>query len=135
MRLSQEFRIPKEKKEVLQEIGRYVNELRTRSNMSLAQLSARLGVNPSYLWEVERGIKIPSDEFIRNLSQFYNLDENSIFESLGKVPLIAREELEENVLLQEILKQIGQAKFSPQKKVEIYRKFYQMIKQDLLLGS
>lgn len=119
-------------KESLLEIGRYINEYRVRRKFSLQQLSVRVGVNPSYLREVERGEKIPDDQFIRNLSEQCGLDENFIYNRLGKSPLVAREELEQHSLLQETLKEIGLSGFSEQKKEEIYRRFYIITKTALL---
>lgn len=119
-------------KESLLEIGRYINEYRVRRKLSLQQLSVHVGVNPSYLREVERGEKFPDDEFIRNLSESCGLDENYIYSCLGKAPLIAREELEQHSLLQETLKEIGMSGFSEQKKEELYRRFYFMTKTALL---
>lgn len=121
-----------EHKELLLEIGRYINEYRVHKKLSLQQLSVHVGVNPSYLREVERGEKVPDDQFIRNLSENCGLDENYIFSCLGKAPLIAREELEQHTLLQETLKAIGMSELSKQKKEEIYRKFYFIAKTSLL---
>lgn len=119
-------------RESLLEIGRYINEYRVRRKFSLQQLSVRVGVNPSYLREVERGEKMPDDQFIRNLSEQCGLDENFIYNCLGKAPLIAREELEQHSILQETLKEIGMSDFSEQKKEEIYRRFYIITKTALL---
>lgn len=125
-------RLISKQKDSLIEIGRYINEYRVHRKMSLQQLSVHVGVNPSYLRDVERGDKIPDDQFIRNLAEYCGLDENYIFSCLGKSPLIAREELEQHTLLQETLKEIGMSGFSEQKKEEIYRKFYFMSKTSLL---
>lgn len=125
-------RAQREHKELLVEVGRYINEYRVRRKISLQQLSVRVGVNPSYLREVERGEKIPDDQFIRNISETCDLDENYIFSCLGKAPLIAREELEKHTVLQDTLKEIGMSQFSQEKKEEIYRKFYLIAKTALL---
>ncbi|AHF07085.1 helix-turn-helix domain-containing protein [Desulfitobacterium metallireducens] len=121
-----------EHKEALQEIGRYISDYRGRRKLSLQHMGARVGVNPSYLRDVERGEKIPDDEFIRNLSENCGLDENYIYDCMGKAPLVAREELEHHSILQETLKEIGMSGFSEQIKEEIYRKFYFMAKMALV---
>ncbi|AHF06574.1 helix-turn-helix domain-containing protein [Desulfitobacterium metallireducens] len=105
------------------EIGRYINQCRVKRGVSLQHLSVRLGVNPSYLREVERGERVPSDEFIRSLTENCDLDENYIFSCLGKSPLIAREELDHHAILQETLKEIGMSELSEQQKEELYQKF------------
>lgn len=116
----------------LLEIGRYINEYRMSRKLSLQQMSVHVGVNPSYLRDVVRGEKIPDDQFIRNLTEYCGLDENYIYRCLGKAPLIAREELEKHILLQETLKAIGMSEFSEKKKEEIYQIFYSMTKMTLV---
>lgn len=129
MALSREQR---EHNEPLLKVGRYINDFRVQKKLSLQQLSVRVGVNPSYLREVERGEKVPDDQFIRNLSENYGLDENYIYSCLGKAPLLAREELDQHALLQETLKEIGMSTFSVKMKEEIYRQFYHIAKTTLL---
>lgn len=119
-------------RESLIEIGNYINDYRVKKKLSIQQMSVRVGVNPSYLREVERGVKIPDDYFIRNLSVQFGLDENYIFMLLGKPPLIAREELDQNAILQETLMQIGISSVSEQKKQELYQMFYSLTKKALV---
>lgn len=121
----------KQNKDIYIEIGRYVHDCRVRRNFSLQHLSMRLGVNPSYLREVERGERIPDDSFIRSLSANCSLDENYIYNCLGKAPLIAREEVDQHPILQDALKEIGMSSLSEQKKNEIYQEFYLLIKKEL----
>lgn len=105
------------------EIGQYIHQCRSERGVSLLHLSVRLGVNPSYLREVERGERVPNDQFIRSLTEICNLDENYIFSLLGKAPLIAREELDHHSILQETLKVIGMSALSEQQKEELYQQF------------
>ncbi|WP_425801075.1 helix-turn-helix domain-containing protein [Desulfitobacterium sp. Sab5] len=119
-------------RETLIEIGRYINDYRVRRKLSIQQMSVRVGVNPSYLREVERGEKIPDDYFIRNLSEQFGLDENYIFGLLGKTTLVAREELDQHALLQQILTEIGMSSFPEQKKQELYEMFYSLTKKALI---
>lgn len=121
----------KESKEIYKEIGLYIHECRIRRKLSLQVLGVRLGVNPSYLGQVERGERVPDDDFIRNLSELCKFDENYLYDRLGKVPLIAREELERHVLLQEMLKKMGMSSLSEQKKDDIYQHLLEYIRKEL----
>lgn len=123
---------PRNFRETLMEIGRYINDFRVKRKLSIQQMSVRVGVNPSYLREVERGEKIPDDYFIRNLSEQFGLDENYIFGLLGKAPLVAREELDHHALLQQTLTEIGMSSFSEQRKQELYDMFYSLTKKALI---
>jgi transcriptional regulator with XRE-family HTH domain len=128
MALSRELR---KQREPFIEIGRYINECRVQRKISLQQLSVHLGVNPSYLREIERGERVPDDEFIRSLTVNCGLDENYIFSCLGKSPLVAREELDQHPLLQETLKEIGMSALSEEQKEEVYQKFNSIAKSAL----
>lgn len=119
-------------REMLIEIGRYINDYRVKRKLSIQQMSVRVGVNPSYLREVERGEKMPDDYFIRNLSEQFGLDENYIFGLLGRTPLVAREELDHHALLQQTLTEIGMSSFPEQKKQELYEMFYSLTKKALV---
>lgn len=124
-----------EHEKLLFEIGKFINDLRVKKKLSLVQLSARVGVNPSYLREVECGKKVPDDQLIRNLAEYFGFDENYIYSCIGKVPLKAREELQRFAILQETLKEIGMSSLTEQEKEEIYNKFYSMAKTALINGK
>ncbi|MEL1134459.1 helix-turn-helix transcriptional regulator [Desulfitobacterium sp. THU1] len=128
MALSRELR---SNKESFIEIGRYINKCRIQRKKSIQQLSVKLGVNPSYLSEIERGERVPDDYFIRSLKEHCGLDENYIFNCLGRSPLVAREELDQHLVLQETLKEIGMSGLSKEEKEIIYRKFYEIAKSIL----
>jgi transcriptional regulator with XRE-family HTH domain len=104
-------------------IGDFIEERRQKNGLSRAQLAARIGVNPNYLQEVEQGNQIPHDKMIRNFAEYFKLDENILFEMAGRVPLVVREELESQTLLQSCLKEMAKSKVSEEKKQEIYQEF------------
>lgn len=105
-----------------QEIGNFVAKLRAQKGLSMAQLAVRVGINPIYLSQVERGLRLPSDEVIQNIAEFFALDENDLFDMVGRVPLVVREELENQSILQNLLKEM--LKLDEQKKQEIYQEFF-----------
>ncbi|WP_434509943.1 helix-turn-helix domain-containing protein [Desulfitobacterium sp. AusDCA] len=117
------------------EVGQFINKIRIGKCLSIQQLSVHVGISPTYLREVERGLRVPDDKFIRNLAKYCGCDENYIYHCMGKSPLIAREELEQNNILQETLKEIALARFPEQKKNEIYKLFYSMAKLALLTAK
>ncbi|WP_206812620.1 helix-turn-helix domain-containing protein [Paradesulfitobacterium ferrireducens] len=124
----------KQSMEGLKRLGQYLFELRLRRDLSLAQVSCKVGTNASYLSEIEHGRKMPDDNLMRELAEFYGLDENNLFEMVGKVPLSVREELESNVLLQRILKEIAGMSFNSETKQELYLKFYQTFRKFAYTG-
>lgn len=111
------------------QIGELVMKLRVYRGLSIAQLAVRVGVNPSLLSEVERGLRLPNDEMVRNLAVYFSLDENTLFEIAGRVPLTIREELESQTMLQKVLKEITKVKLPEQRKQEIYHEFLQVVQR------
>lgn len=111
------------------EFGQYIAQLRANSGFSIAQLAARVGVNSAYFSQVERGMRIPTDDIIRNIAEFFKIDENLLFDMAGKVPLAAKEELENQKLLQTVLKEIAKIKLPENKKEEIYKEFFQVVQR------
>lgn len=52
---------------------------------SLRQVASRMGVEPSYLSKVERGLENPSEEFVRTISKELNVNEDTTLALGGKV--------------------------------------------------
>lgn len=71
--------------------GTYIRTIRENkqkedSSFSLRQVAQRVGVEPSYLSKVERGIESnPSEQLIKKLCLEYSLDENVMLAMVGKI--------------------------------------------------
>jgi transcriptional regulator with XRE-family HTH domain len=109
------------------EFGRLIEELRVKRGLSRTRFAARIGINSTYLAQIEEGNRIPTDEMIRNFAKYFNVDEDKLFEIVGRVPLVAREELENQTLLQNVLKEIAKLKISEEKKQDIYKEFFRIV--------
>jgi transcriptional regulator with XRE-family HTH domain len=112
-----------------QKFGNFISKLRVKRGFSIVQFAARVGVNSSYLSQVERGTRIPTDDIIRNIAEYFKMDENILFDMAGRVPLAAKEELENQKLLQTVIKEITKIKLPEQKKQEIYQEFFQIVQR------
>ena len=85
-------------------LGNKLRSVRTSRDLTLDQVSSRLGVTPSYLSEIERGNKIPSLKVLCNLTRYLDLPRNffrDVLEdpgdevmSFGEVLASRREELD-----------------------------------------
>jgi transcriptional regulator with XRE-family HTH domain len=104
------------------EVGVYMTNIRTEHGISLANLGKVLNVSANFISELERGIKTPGDKYIRNFSKYFDIDESSLFKKCGRIPLLAREELEENTMLQQMLEEIRK---NPQLTDERKKTFYE----------
>lgn len=57
----------------------------TESSFSLRQVAVRLGVQPSYLSKIERGIENPSEDMVLKLAKEYCQNEDVLLAMAGKV--------------------------------------------------
>jgi transcriptional regulator with XRE-family HTH domain len=109
--------------------GAYLKQLRTDNDLSLADLGKKLGVSAAYLSNIEQGVKSMSDHFIRQISDYYEIDETCLFELLGRVPLLAREQLDEANSLQDLLVEIKRdKKLTDEKKQKLFDQMYKLYK-------
>jgi transcriptional regulator with XRE-family HTH domain len=109
--------------------GYYLKTLRLEHELSLTALGNKLGVSAAYLSNVETGVKPMSDHFVRQIADFYKLDENVLFDLLGRVPLLAREQLDEDSNLQHLLSEIKRnKKLTEEKKQKLFQQMYNLYK-------
>jgi transcriptional regulator with XRE-family HTH domain len=106
------------------EIGAYMTNLRNKRGISLASLGKVLDVSANFISEVERGIKSPGDKYISKFSNYFDIDESSLFRKYGKIPLLARDELADNIMLQKMLEEI---RSNPHITAERKRLFYDQV--------
>lgn len=110
--------------------GAYLRQLRQERELSLATLGKQLGVSSAYLSNVEQGVKAMNDYFVRQISGYFQINENNIFDLLGRVPLLAREQLEENEHLQSLLVEIkSNPKLTDEKKQRLISQMYELYKK------
>lgn len=102
--------------------GQHLRQL--RGKRTLATVCNELGVSTAYLSDIERG-KMPSDRMMGVLAKFYEIDEDELFKLWGKVPILAKDEIENNPTLQRTLREISRnTKLTDTKKEELYDEIY-----------
>ncbi|MBL4952093.1 helix-turn-helix transcriptional regulator [Neobacillus sp. YIM B02564] len=116
----------------LVETGEFLRKKRNQLGLSMQQVGDILHISTNYVSEIERGVKLPSPLLIRELAYFYHINENDLFRMYGKIPLSAKEELEANTFLQDLLSDINQNKNLPdKKKKELFSEFLQVYQRFL----
>lgn len=109
--------------------GMFLKRLRAEEELSMADLGKELGVSSAYLSNCESGVKSMSDHFVRQISDYFKIDENVFFGLLGRVPLLAKEELDEDSNLQKLLSEIRRdPKLDEEKKQKLYDQMYRLYK-------
>jgi transcriptional regulator with XRE-family HTH domain len=62
----------------MREFGKQLTRLRTESKSSLREICKQVGIPPSRLIELERGIRIPTPGQIKRLENFYGLNSGTL---------------------------------------------------------
>ena len=61
---------------------------RLRGDLSLRDVTKRVGVSSSYLSEIERGSRRPGVNIIRKLADLYNVDAEKLMKRAGRDPYV-----------------------------------------------
>ena len=61
---------------------------RLRGDLSLRDVTARIGVSSSYLSQIERGDRQPGSNVVRKLAYLYNVDAEELMKRAGRDPYI-----------------------------------------------
>jgi transcriptional regulator with XRE-family HTH domain len=88
------------------EAGEYLASLRNEKGLSLVITSKQLGISPTYLNEIEKGKKVPADELLRGIANYYDIPETDLFQRFGKIPLLVNELLVDVPELQKVLARV-----------------------------
>lgn len=65
--------------------GLKLKELRSETRLSVHKVSRAVGISSSYLSEIERGLKEPSDEVLEALAEYYKVGKSELFSLYGKI--------------------------------------------------
>ena len=57
---------------------------RLRGDLSLRDVTGRIGVSSSYLSQIERGDRVPGSNVIRKLADLYNVDAEELMKRAGR---------------------------------------------------
>lgn len=105
-------------------IGELLRLKRVEKRQSLSEIAEKVGVSINYISEIEKGNKTnPSDDIIVRLAEIFNLDEDDLFDAFNKIPLSARNEIQEYPSLVKALSQLNNDEtMSREKKKQFYDK-------------
>lgn len=116
------------KKKLLYDTGQWLKSLRQEKGQSLQETGKALSISTTYVSEIERGMKTPSDDLIGKISEYYTIDIDNLFQSFDKVPKLIRKSVTENGVLQKAILQIENKRdLSVTEKEEIYSELYETL--------
>ncbi len=67
------------------DLGRFIRQQRERANLSLRRLADKAGISNPYLSQIERGIRRPSADILKNLSRALEISANSLYRRAGLI--------------------------------------------------
>lgn len=113
-------------------VGTFLRLLRTQRGRPIRDVADGVGVSENYVSEIERDLKQPSDEIIRNFAKYYGMDEAALFRKFGRVPLSVTEELLKSPIVNDLLYSISRNDSLDEKdKIDMYRKMVEVYKNNV----
>ena len=67
------------------DLGEFIRAQRERANLSLRRLAENAGISNPYLSQIERGIRKPSAEILKNLSRALEISSNTLYRRAGLI--------------------------------------------------
>jgi len=65
------------------DLGEFIKTQRERANLSLRRLAESAGISNPYLSQIERGIRKPSAEILKNLARALEISSNTLYSRAG----------------------------------------------------
>jgi transcriptional regulator with XRE-family HTH domain len=67
------------------DLGEFIKAQRERANLSLRRLAENAGISNPYLSQIERGIRKPSAEILKNLARALEISSNTLYSRAGLI--------------------------------------------------
>ena len=67
------------------DLGEFIRAQRERANLSLRRLAEAAGISNPYLSQIERGIRKPSAEILKNLARALEISSNTLYSRAGLI--------------------------------------------------
>ena len=67
------------------DLGEFIRTQRERANLSLRRLAENAGISNPYLSQIERGIRKPSAEILKNLARALEISSNTLYSRAGLI--------------------------------------------------
>lgn len=107
---------------VLRTIGKELRTLRRAKDITIAEVADKVGISTTYMSEIERDLKSPSDEVIIKLSNVLEVPEVELFDGFNKIPeSVEKELLDDNPLLDILYEISNEPIFTKKEKKDFYK--------------
>ncbi|WP_268938768.1 helix-turn-helix domain-containing protein [Peribacillus faecalis] len=110
---------------LIQTIGNELRNLRRSNNLQVKDVAKDVGVSSTYISEIERNNKVPSNRLIEKIAQTYNIDEQHLFKGFNIIPDSVIYELTSEHGLYDVLYELSEDESITREEKD---KFYQEVK-------
>ena len=77
--------VPEQEQRTTIELGEFIRQQRQRANLSLRRLADRAGISNPYLSQIERGIRKPSAQILKQLSRALSISAETLYSRAGLI--------------------------------------------------
>ncbi|MGN1387595.1 MAG: helix-turn-helix domain-containing protein [Bacillus sp. (in: firmicutes)] len=114
---------------LIRTIGNELRSLRKAKNLHVKDIAEDVGVSSTYISEIERNNKVPSNELIEKMAQTYNVDEKRLYKGFNIIPESVIFELTSTYGLYDLFYELSEDEsITREEKDEFYQKVKELYK-------
>ena len=117
---------------LIRTIGNELRSLRKAKNLHVKDIAEDVGVSSTYISEIERNNKVPSNELIEKMAQTYKIDEKDLFKGFNIIPESVIYELTSKYGLYDLFYELSENEnITREEKDEFYQKVKELYKDTI----
>lgn len=121
---------------LIKTIGNELRGMRQLKKLQVKDVAKDIGVSSTYISEIERNNKVPSNELIEKLATTYNINERTLFKGFKVFPDSMVYELTSEYGLYDIIFELSENEsFTREQKDEFYKKVQSLYKETFEKGE
>ena len=121
---------------LIKTIGNELRGIRKMKDLHVKDVAKDIGVSSTYISEIERNNKVPSNDLIEKMATIYNINERRLFKGFKVLPDSMVYELTSEYGLYDIIFELSENEsFTREQKDEFYKKVQSLYKETFEKGE
>jgi len=121
---------------LIKTIGNELRGMRQLKKLQVKDVAKDIGVSSTYISEIERNNKVPSNDLIEKMATIYNINERQLFKGFKVLPDSMVYELTSEYGLYDIIFELSENEsFTREQKDEFYKKVQSLYKETFEKGE
>jgi len=121
---------------LIKTIGNELRGMRQLKKLQVKDVAKDIGVSSTYISEIERNNKVPSNDLIEKMATIYNINERRLFKGFKVLPDSMVYELTSEYGLYDIIFELSENEsFTREQKDEFYKKVQSLYKETFEKGE